>query len=252
MKTKLLALALACLAFTACKKDDNDAPKNAKLVKKIISIEDGDTTSTSFSYDANRRINLVKINDGTQIKLAYAGDLLSTIETINEDDNSKLVVSYDGNKPVSAVQSVYEDDELINKFKYTYTLNANNQVKEILIKDSTNTTVIGKQVITYNGNNVSKYENYVGDNLVSSQEMTYGSKKSAFYNARVKYILDPSVAEAFSANDLLKQKYTFAGQSREITSTYTYDAEGFPTAANLSDKVLPDGTPSTSKLKFEY
>ena len=86
MKKQLLILALAGLAFTACKKDD-DAPQS-QLLKKLTEIKDGDTTITTVSYDNNKRINLVKSSDGEETKLTYANSNLTLIEN-KIDANSK-------------------------------------------------------------------------------------------------------------------------------------------------------------------
>ncbi|HET8827904.1 MAG TPA: hypothetical protein VFM79_01120 [Pelobium sp.] len=250
MKKQLLILALAGLAFTACEKDD--AP-NPQLLKKITEIDNGDTTTTNFSYDNNRRVSLIKSSDGTETKLSYFGNNLTTVENKMDSDNkTKLEITYDGAKPKTAVYTIYEDNELIEKYKYSYTLNSSNQIAEILVKDSTNTNVISKQVITYANSNISKIQSYLGTTLVSTQELTYGNKKSIFSNARASYVVDVFLADLYAVNEVVKLKYTLADVSREITNTYIYDENGFPTSANVSEKELPSGTPETSKLKFDY
>jgi hypothetical protein len=251
MKKQLLILALAGLAFTACKKDD-DAPKNSQLIKKITEVNDGDTIITNVSYDNSKRISIIKTNEGEETKLTYNSNNLTVVEISDGDDKTKLEITYNGGKPVTAVFSMYEDNVFINKYKYTYTLNAANQITEVLMKDSTNANVIGKAVFTYANGNVTKVQSYAGANLFSTLELTYGTKKSMFYNARVNYVLDPFLAQAFSANEVTKEKFTIGTIVNETTNTYTYDASGFPLTANVSEKELPNGTPETSTLKFEY
>jgi hypothetical protein len=252
MKKQLLILALAGLAFTACKKDD-DGPQNTQQLKKITEISDGDTTITNLTYDNSKRITLVKGNDGTETKLTYTSSNLTLVENkIDAANRTKLEIAYDGAKPTTAVYSIYENNVLENKYKYTYTVNAANLVTEILMKDSTNTTVVAKEVFTYTNANITKVESYVGSTLFSTQEFTYGSKKSMFYNTRINYVVDPFLAQVFSANDVTKEKLTIGTTVNETTNTLTYDAAGFPLTVDVSKKQLPNGTPETSKLKFEY
>lgn len=64
------------------------------------------------------------------------------------------------------------------------------------------------------------------------------------------YVVDPVLSHIYSANEVVKDKITIASVVKETTNTY--DGGGFPLTANVSEKQLPNGTPETSKLKFEY
>lgn len=249
MKKQLIVLAIAGLAFTACKKDSTT--KSTQLLKKVAEIENGDTTFTTLSYDNSKRLTLVKTED-SETKLTYTGNNLTTVENKIENDKNKLEITYEGAKPKSAVYTVYEGNVLKDTYKVTYTLNAANQVTEILMKDNANTNVVSKQVLTYTNNNITKVQSYVGTTLAVTLDMTYGSKKNPLANARIAYVVDAFLADSYSANEVVKQKSTIGNVEDEVTSTYTYDANGFPLTADVSEKTLPNGTPELSKLVFTY
>lgn len=121
-----------------------------------------------------------------------------------------------------------------------------------MVKNDANTSIIAKHVFSYVSNNVSKIQSYVGETLTTTKEFTYGTKKSPFLNPNLKYIVDVSLAQFYSMNELLKQKYNVGSVNREVTNNYTFDTQGFPLTANVSEKVLPSGTPEVSKLIFGY
>lgn len=250
MKKQLIVLALAGLAFTACKKDDNPS-ESKQLLKKIAEIENGDTTYTNLSYDSQKRLVLVKTEEN-EVKLTYSGNNLSVIENKEGDDKTKLEVTYDGGKPKTGVFTVFEDNVLQETYKISYTLDAANRVTEIVVKDNANANVISKQVLTYTNSNISKVQSFLGTTLLSTVDLTYGSKKNPFSGIKIDYVVDAFLADAYSANEVVKQKQTVSDVSSETTNTYTYDSKGYPVKADVSEKTLPNGTPELRKLMFTY
>ncbi|HEX7366344.1 MAG TPA: hypothetical protein VF273_04565 [Pelobium sp.] len=250
MKKQFIALALAGLAFTACKKDST-TNTDTQLIKKIAEIEGGDTTYTNFSYDSNKKLVLVKTED-SELKLTYTGDNITTLENKDGEDKTKLEVTYEGGKPKSAVYTTYENNQLKETYKLSYTLDASNRVTEIIVKDNANANIVSKQVLTYTGANITKMQSYVGTNLLSTQELTYGTKKNPLAGIKINYVVDVFLADAVSANEVVKQKYTIGNTANETTNTYTYDGKGYPVKADVSEKTLPNGTPALSKLVFTY
>jgi YD repeat-containing protein len=246
-KNIVLFIVATSIAFTACKKNNNNnpVPENKQLLSKVTETSATDTTITNLTYDNNKRLSLIKTSDGEETKLTYNGNDLVGIENKFDSEKTTLKVTYNNGKPASAVYSIYEDNALAEKFNVTYTLTGD-AVTEILFKDSTNTPVY-RNVITYQNNNITKVETFSGNNSLGKQEFTYGTKKSMFYNSRVKYVVDMLTVNLYSANEALTEKSALM----EKTNAYTYDSNGYPVSANVSEK-LAGGNTTTSKLKLEY
>lgn len=252
-KQLVLFIAITSLAWTACKKDNsNPTPENKQLLTKVTETVADDNTVTMLTYDNDKRISTVKTNDGEETKFTYNGDNLVTVENLADAENKTVLqITYAAGKPETGVYTIYADGVVDDKYKVTYTLTGD-AVTQILMKDSTNTTEISKSVITYQTNNISKVENYFGGALVNTQEYTYGNKKSMFHNSKIKYVVDPFALQLFSANEVTKQKFTLGNNTTETAHVYTYDDNGFPLTAEVSEKELPNGETTISKLKFEY
>jgi hypothetical protein len=253
MKKNLLIIALAAITFTSCKKDDNSDISFKKLPSKITQIQDGDSTNTSFTYDNNQRVTLIKESEGQEIKLSYSNNNLVKIEKkADATHRDVLDITYTSGKPASAVYTSYTNNAIEDKFKITYTLTGNN-VTEILFKDSTNTTQIAKNVISYTGSNPTKFETFEGNNSLSKFEITYGTKKGIFAHVNTgNFLVDFNLLEIWSKTEITKAKMTIGDDIIESTSTYTYNANSLPITAEISTKELPSGDLSTQKLKIEY
>lgn len=252
-KQLMLFIAITSLAWTACKKNDsNPIPDNQNLLTRITEMDANDTTLTTVSYDNNKRISTVKTSDGSESNFTYNGNNLVTIENKADAENKTILqVTYENEKPSTAVYAIYEDGELHNKYKVSYILTGN-AVSQILMKDSTNTTEVAKTVITYQNNNIAKVESYYDGHLSNTQNYTYGNKRSIFSSTSLKYVIDPFTLQLFSDNEVTKETSTFGDSSQETTHAYTYDENGFPLTAVVSEKELPAGETTTSTLKFEY
>ncbi|MFC5284479.1 hypothetical protein [Pedobacter alpinus] len=251
MKKQFIIIAGIVLAFSACKKDST--PKSTQLLKKLTLIDNGDTTITNLTYDNSKKMTLFKANDGTESKFTYTGEKLTVLEIkLDANNKTKLEITYDGAKAKTAVNTIYQNNEVKFTYKVAYTTDASNRVTEILIKNNENTSTIGKHVFSYVNNNVSKIQSYVGETLTTTRDFTYGTKKSPFLNSNLKHVVDVSLAQFYSANEIVKQKYNIGNVEREIINSYTFDSQNFPLTANVSEKVIPSGTPEVTKLVFGY
>lgn len=247
-KIIMLFVVATSIAFTACKKNTNNpVPENKQLLSKVTETSAADTTTTTLTYDNNKRFSLIKTSEGDETKFTYNGNDLVGIENKFESEKTTLQITYTNGKPSKAVYSLYDGNTLTEKFNLTYTLTGD-LVTEILFKDSTDATTLSKTIIAYQNDNISKVEVYNGEDLISKEQFTYGNKKSMFYNSRVKYVVDLFTLNLYSANEALTEKSNLL----EKTNVYTYDNNGYPLTVDISEKVLPGGNINTSKLKLEY
>lgn len=258
-KVILLAGMLSALVFSSCKKDKNDDDNGGgnnpttKLIKKMTEIENGVTTVYNFTYDNAKRLTGFASTDGkesTTFTYDAAGNLVQ-VQSIEEDFKNIYTYTYQNGVPVSGTfkswerhgsepDQLYEDDELI------YTV-ANGQVTKIklIMKQEDDEEMEMDMDITYSNGNLSKVESAPNSMLPYKATFVFGNKKSPFPQIS-KYILDQAGFSLFfsSKNELITAAYDFPGTEldRTTTTTYTYDASGYPLTAN-------DGQ---VKITYEY
>ena len=249
MKKQFLTLLVAtATAFTACK-DDNDLTIKTKVLSKLISTEDGENTTYSFNYDSNKRLTSFGTADNSEkTSFTYdAGGNLTKLENIEGDSKVVFEIVYTNASPVTGSLKTYEDAQLQSTINLEYTL-ANGKVTEIIQKIQNQE--FGKSTLTYQNGNVTKIETVSVGGGTFTHSYTYGTKKSMFTNPAVKYVLDPAgiTASFIAKNEVLTETLDSQGTDFDVnsTTTYTYDAEGYPLTATVTsdDEVVT--------LKFEY
>lgn len=247
---------IAALVFSSCKKDKDSGSDNGggggtatKLLTKVTKTENGVTTVYNLNYDGNKRL----ISFGTADKLdttRFTYDASGNIIKIeNRDVNfySTFTYTYSNGIPVSGTfktvqrvagepESVQQDDVI------TYTV-VNNQVTKIHQHMKVDPADLDILLTYHSSGNLAKAE-IQSDGEAYSVSYTYGTKKPAF-PALSKYVLDLGFGLEFAAkNELIKLAFDFPGTQSdyEVTSQYTYDANGYPLTSN-------DGE---TQIKFEY
>lgn len=250
MKRQFLTLFLAtATVFTACKNNDDDPVIKTKVLSKLISTEDDENITHTFNYDSKTRLTSFGTADNTE-KTSFTYDAsgnLNKVENIEGDTKNVFEVVYVNAVPTTGTLKVYEDSELESTFNFEYTV-ANGKVTEIIQKVQNQQAA--KSTITYVGGNVSKIETVSTGLGTFTHTYTYGTKKSMFTNPAVKYVLDPiGITASFLAkNEVLTESFDNPGTEFDVnsTTTYTYDAQGYPLTATVTsdDEVVT--------LKFEY
>ncbi|MFD2161543.1 RHS repeat domain-containing protein [Paradesertivirga mongoliensis] len=249
MKKQFLTLLVAtATAFTACK--DNDDPViRTKVLSKLISIEDGDTTTHAFNYDSNKRLTSFGTADNTEkTSFTYdAGGNLTKVENIEGDSKQVFEAVYTNAIPVTGSLKTYDEGQLQSTTNLEYTI-ASGKVTEIIQKVQTQQSA--KSTLTYQNGNVTKIETVLTAGGTYTRTYTYGTKKSMLTNPAVKYVLDPAgiTASFIAKNEVLTENFDSPGTEFDVNSNtvYTYDSQGYPlTATVTSDEEVVT-------LKFEY
>lgn len=231
MKKQLFVFFLAgASAFTACKKDDDDKKASAKLLAKVTVTEGEESTVSTLSYDSSKRLTSIK-SEEEELKFTYDNKgNLSKLSNSDEGDKFEVEIAYtEAGAPASAKIKAYEGDVLESELNLTYKIESG-KVTEITYKAEN--TEIGKSKITYTNGNVTKVENTItndelGDiiGLAPVVTYTYGTKKSPFSGASLKYVIDPFISlNFFAKNEVLTEKWG----DETTTYTYTYDADAYP------------------------
>lgn len=231
MKKQLFVFFLAgASVFTACKKDDDDKKPSAKLLAKVTVTEDGESTVTTLNYDNSSRLTSIK-SDEEELKLTYdSKGNLSKLSNSSDEAKFEVEITYtEAGAPASGKIKAYDGDELETELNLTYKVESG-KVTEIAYKAEN--IEIGKSKITYTNGNVTKVENTItndelGDiiGLAPTVTYTYGTKKSPFSGASLKYVVDPFISlNFFAKNEVLTEKWG----DETTTYTYTYDADAYP------------------------
>ena len=256
-KVFLLAGALTALVFTSCKKDKDDDNNNGggnnpatKLIKKMTETENGVTTVYNFTYDNAKKLTGFASTDGkesTTFTYDAAGNVIK-VESIEDEFKNVYTYTYTNGVPVSGTLKTWEKngsepDELIEDDELTYTV-SNGQVTKLKLymKQADEELTMD---FTYANGNLSKVETAQNSIFPYKATFVFGTKKSPFPQIS-KYVLDQAGFSLFfsSKNELVTAAYDFPGTDldKTTTTTYTYDASGYPLTSN-------DGQ---VQLKYEY
>ncbi|NRF37120.1 hypothetical protein [Pedobacter foliorum] len=112
-------------------------------------------------------------------------------------------------------------------------------------------TVAQKIFKRYSGGNVVGYDSQT--DFFVKEDPTYGTKKSIYYNSRLKYNISIEPFDKFSANELLSsvKKYDNGAEVHK-KNTFTYDDDGFPVTL-LNENTYESGTSAgTYRYTYEY
>lgn len=249
----LLATAVASmLIFSSCKKDKPSTPTPApgvtKQLKKVTKTEAGTVTVYNLTYDVANRLAAYRSADNSDYVL-FTYDATGNLTGIEQKDHEfKNIYAYvyANNTPVTGTFKSWEltagePDDLIEDDKLTYTV-TNNQVSKIkleMLQDDTEMDLL----MTYTNGNLTKV---ISDGtVVYTAIFTFGNKKAAFPKV-TGWVLDQAgfSLQFASKNEILSAVYDFPGTAadRTITTTYTYDSNGYILTSNDGD----------TQLVFEY
>jgi len=251
-KIFLLAIAMAMLVVSSCKKEknsdgDNNNGANSKLLKKVTKTENGKTTVYNFIYDGNKLTSFSSSDNLETTAFTFDGTgNITKLENRSSNYNSTFTFSYNNGIPVSGTAKILhkvagEAERVEQDDVLTYTV-VNNQVTKIKEESKLDGSVETANLTYTSNGNLQKLIMEGTD--VFSVTFTYGTKKPGFPTI-TKWVLDMGYTLQFSAkNETLTAFYDFPGTQFDetVNTRYTYDADGYPLTSN-------DGE---TELKFEY
>ncbi|MEJ2905228.1 hypothetical protein WAE58_22470 [Pedobacter panaciterrae] len=249
----LLIVAVSLLLVTCKKKSGPDEPEQTpvKLLSRIIEVSGFPTPTTKFTiytYDEKKRISTISWAGKEFATYTYHGDELFSIDTKFGNKRNLSEFSYADGKPKQIVRKFYTDGEL----KGGVTLGniyTGDKITEVHVNESG--TVAQKRFYRYAGDNIVGYDSQTDVFII--KESTFGTKKSMYFNSRLKYINGIETFDRFSPNDLLASviKYPNGAELRQ-KNTFTYDDDDFPVTL-LTEATFESGeSAGTFRYTFEY
>lgn len=275
MKIFSLYLMLTCLFLTSCQKEiswgdlppgggsTDSLPGNTSgdLLIKSVSVENGETSTTIYTYDANKQLETVNTT-GTS-----GGLVISSYRRYYRDAAGRITRIAAKLPPQNGIEidtiftDVYYPDATTFNYTYTvqkisvagfevndstiFTYNSNNQLTEGY-DYQTSASVIDIQESKYNyaydaaGNvtTITGYNNASGTmQLVSTFTMEYDNKINPLGNQKQTFLISGGGKPADTRNNttLIKFKDVSNPDEQVITISYTYGSNGFPATALSND-----------------
>jgi len=221
-----------------CKKNNGTTPAPVYLPGVIKVTANGVVTdSTVYKYDDQNRLieRLDAPNLNSDYKFTYdANDRLTEIDVYWSGTSSEKRIYTYGTGVVTEQVSGYRNGILAGTETITYTLNPVQKVTRMDISPSGE-----HDVYTYDaGGNVATFDQYSGNNPSvpgNAFVYSYDIQKNPFLNVKGDIsVFDPAFS---SANNIIKLTQTTTNPANtnvhyvyNTTSTYAYNADGYPTS----------------------
>lgn len=252
MKKLVLSLIAFVFVSSSCSRDDASGviTPSSILIKKIVSVSNGNSTTTLYNYDGNK---LTQIIFGNYIlNFTYSANNIVKIERL---DNNFLefetFIEYDVQQRVSSELFVYYNLDYSEKTLYTYN-NDNTVSFQKYFGDTFSQSNLGENGIIYNDSNNETYkvEQFIQGSLSNKIIWSYDNKNNPLKNV-MGYNKQPLIFGKFF-NNITTDNYD---SNNEIitnsTFEYTYDSNEFP--INCTQFFYEDNNLiSTTQISYFY
>ncbi|GGB76597.1 hypothetical protein GCM10007424_15760 [Flavobacterium suaedae] len=232
MKKIFSMAAIALFTMTSCSDDDSSSTNpdsNLVLPKKMVTIIDGETVTTDYTYNGNKLVSAVS-TDGELQEYTYSGDKITECETsYNGALEQRDVYTYDGDNLTMFKMYLYDEEgaiDFISKNEYTY--NADGTISIIMYHNYSNGgneeyIIYDQGVITFNNGNLVSY---MGDS--DDEVYTFDDKNSVTKNIASNYYMALAFIEG-GVNNILTDTYSINDVVDYMaTSVYTYNSNNYP------------------------
>ena len=228
MRKILFILSVAFLFLSSCSSDSETNTNSGVLIKKIVSISEGSSMETNFTYNGTK-LNTITV-DGIRIEHFYAGDNITKIMRYNGVSlELETTYEYDNQGRVSSELTKFYLNDFLNKVIYTYNDDQTITFQEYFGSSNppTNLGDTGTINKTSSGE-ISQIETYNQSIFSGRQTNTYDAKNSIFRNI-TGYDKLPGQYGKFH-NQLTTNSYNSANElESNSTFEYNYNASNFPT-----------------------
>lgn len=251
---KRFALILFVLFVVSCSSDSTSSSETSTdsiLLKRAIQtrtdISGSEPVITNYTYNGNKLVRWDNNHDFLT-KFFYTGDLISRVESYFQAENEPIVFRYFYNNSGQLAIFTRTDQVVDQGFKLLYTYNNNGTVSVREFSGNATTQTEEGQTSVYfltNSGEIDHIETQEVSGTVIVKSYTYDAKNNPLKNVLgfdKLFFADTgfrhNVTSIITAND----------QGYDVASTFTYNADDFPTAAT---QMVSDGSGSTTAA-IEY
>lgn len=243
---KLLTMAFVAMTMmTSCSDDDSSDTNNnpggdGPLLTKLVETYDGETYTTNFHYNGNK-LTGYSDNEGFETEFTYTGDKITKIEAFDEGDLvNEHIYEYHPDGKLAKHIEIYYYDGSAHGTKMLFNHNGDGTVYiAIFSGDQTAQTIAeGTGAINMVNGNIESVSIVTEDGDEFEYTYTYDNKHNPFKNITGYEILMFSDLQG-GVNNVTSETDTEWGDV--MTTTYTYNAEGYPVTSSDTWDGEPDG-----------
>ena len=228
MKNFLSILFLFSLLLFSCSSNDSSNNESEILIKKIVSVSNGNSYETTFSYNGDQ-LNEIVIGSN-RLKYTYLNNNITNIKRYSSGlFQSEIFLEYDSQQRVSS--ELYIDYLTSTSEKTFYTYNSDNTVSlQKYFGDTISSQPnIGNSGIIYNDSNGETYkiENFNQGNLANKTVWAFDNKNNPLKNI-IGYNKQPTILGKFFNNISTENFDSTNAIISNSTFNYTYNSNNFP------------------------
>lgn len=230
-----MAAVAMTLMMASCSGDDSESTENPSgngpLLTKMVETYDGETYTINFHYNGNKLSHYIA-GDGFETEFTYSGDKITKIEGFDNGDlvNENIYEYHSNGKLAKHIEiDYYDGDAHGTKTLFTHNDNGTISVQFFTGDDTAQTTESGTATVNIVNGNIESVAVVSEDGDEWERTYTYDNKHNPFRNVTSVETLVLSDLEG-GINNILSENDTEWGD--EMTSTYTYNSEGYPVTSS--------------------
>lgn len=250
MKKIFLAafVAFSAMMATSCGETENvenvDNPNtDTVLLKKVITTDaDGVTDTVTFNYNGNKIVSQ-SATHGYSAQYFYTGNLITNVKEYDEGVlGNEMNYSYDLTNRLVLFENTDYFNNIFSKIEYTYVSNTQVTTVESLNNDGHGFAVTANGVMTLdaNGNLIKYVRTFVDGGEEQVNNFTYDNKNNPFKNITGMQAIGLAEYDMAINNALTYAFPIFTAEPLIETgsSTFTYNANGYPETSTDTDEAL--------------
>lgn len=241
---------MLCIAVFSCSSESTETPNEEEqnntdntLLKRMVETYDGETSTTTFTYDGNKLITYEE-SDGWKNVYTYENNkLVREDQYVDYELNAYLILEYNANGQLSSFKEYFLEPSGLGESVNNYILTHNNDntisIDMYYGDENSQDEFYGTYTYYLNEKNISKIES-----SVSSWSLTfnYDDKNGMFKNVHDIEVINITSQTEFGAyyirgntNNSLSRIDTDEYGAATEAYEYTYNTNGYPKTATFTD-----------------
>ena len=241
---------MGTIMLYSCTKENNEKIKidtRERYLTQITEQKGSITTTTTFSYDDKMRLSTARTGSEL-ISYSYTEDKLTGVDIKDGFNNTISEITYKDNYPYRGISKVYVSGILTRTLNYEY-MSSLSQTGQINVSEP-NTSLRRLYYEYDNANIISLVE--IANRVFTNYDFEYGEKKNVFFNSNIRWPLGIDRFDRVSTNEVLSIKTETKGVKHQKSFLYSYDNDGFPLSAIVTETEPPSRTEYKSTIQYSY